>query len=140
MFSAVTRMGYTIYKDIVYPVDITNTGVTATTIAIVGNNSVFTSNSVAINAGNTATIYVSTYAVNETLVLTDNDVVVELVVTTQGSESAIEYGSPSYISVFELPGGQNETIPTLENLYLLMRQGHYFKDSGEIKIWRTDAL
>ena len=140
MFSAVTRAGYTIYQNIAYPVDITNTGTSTTTVAITGNSSVFTSSSVTVSAGSTATIYVATHSLNETLVLTDNNTTVNLTVVTQEHLSTIEYGDPSYISVFELPGGIGEVIPTLENIHLLMRQGHYCKAVGEMKIWRPDTL
>jgi len=140
MFSAITRVGYTIYTNIAYPVDITNTGISNTTVTITGTNSVFTTNSITISAGATETIYVSTHVENETLVLEDNDTNINIVITTQASSGAVEYGDPSYIAVFELPGGSGEVIPTLENIHLLMKQGHYFIEDGQIKIWQEDTL
>lgn len=140
MFTASVRSGYVPYLNIAYPIDVTNTGAATTTVAVSGNNSIFTNTSLRIDVGETKTVYVASSVNDVTITLIDNDTTINLDVTLIEHQSATQYSNPSYISVFQLPGGGNAIIPTLDNIDLLMRQGHYFIEDGQIKIWRPNTL
>lgn len=134
------RSGYTPISGICYPIDIQNTGSADANIVISATNTTLTNNTINIPVGNTATVYAATFATADMISFTYNGGTEYLNITTLEQQS-IQYGDPSAISVFMLPGGTTmDILPKLENIHLLMRAGKYFKAPGQVKIWREDAL
>jgi len=136
MLSIKIRDGYVAVLGLAYPLEITNDGLPIENVTLVAANTLFTSSSLQIEGNTTVTVYACTSVVSDVITMTGSDTV-SLTVNMQVVSEVNEFGDESYISIFELPGEDN-IIPTLENIHLLMRQGHYFKAPGEIKIWRPD--
>lgn len=138
MLSIKISEGYVPILGLAYPLEITNDGLPSENIALSAANTLFTSNNLQIGGGETVTVYACTSVASDVITATGSNTV-DLVVTMQVASEVNEFGSESYISIFELPGEDN-IIPTLDNIHLLMRQGHYFKAPGEVKIWRPDIV
>jgi hypothetical protein len=135
------RTGYVPVRGVCYPIDITNNGAQVITVDITTTiNTLVSSASISVAPAATGTVYAVTDTAFDDVSFDDHASPVNLHVTTI-EPSGVEYGSPSSIQVFELPGGApGEVIPTLENIALLMRIGRYFRAPGELKVWRPDAL
>lgn len=137
MITAKISDGHVVAQEMAYPLEITNLGIAKAIVMLSGINTIFSQNSIHIMPNETVVVYAATHATSDIITVSDGTGSVEIEVMPQ-TNNEIEFGTESYISIFQLPGEENNVIPTLENIDLLMRHGRYFKSPGELKIWRVD--
>jgi arginine deiminase len=111
MITVEFNSGHVIVQNMAYPIEITNLDTTLeTAVTFMATSTTFTHDSIIVPPATTVTVYASTSSSSDTIFINTDSDSLSFEVSTQ-INTEIEYGTESYITIFELPPDQSPALP-----------------------------